>query len=111
MQKFAGARKCEARASPPMSGRRGRRDLTIAEPRIHRVARVAVAALPVGIRLLSEILEDVARAASRGLAVVDHRAQLRLVALPTLLVIGEIRTQIHLREPLGQPLPAAAAIL
>src|SRR5262249_5210307 len=40
-------------------------------PARHLVARVAVVAAPVAIDILAEVLEDVARATSRGLTVVD----------------------------------------
>src|SRR5690606_26013148 len=80
-------------------------------PAGHLVAGVAVAASPVGVALLAEVLEDVARAALRGLAEADHRAELLLVAGPALLVVGEVGAQVHLGELPAQPLPAPAAML
>src|SRR5438270_12692934 len=52
------------------------------------LAPVAVPALPLGLDVLAEIVEDEPRAALRALAVVDHRAQLRPILDPALLVVG-----------------------
>src|SRR5205823_9824092 len=81
-------------------------------PLRHRVARVAVAALPVRLDILAEILENEPRAALCRLTVLHHGAKLGAVLQTTRLVIGEVRAQVDRCQPLGrQPLPASTAIL
>src|ERR1044071_4269921 len=93
----------------PAGSRRPALDL----PQRHGVAGVAVAAPPVALHLRAEVLEDEARAAARGLREVDHRLELRLVARAALLVVGEVRAEVHLGEAPApvEPLPVAAAVL
>src|SRR5438128_381208 len=80
-------------------------------PLLHGVARVAVAAPPVVLHILAEVLEDEPRAAARRLREVDHGLQLRLVARAALLVVGEVGAQVDLREALAEALPLQAAVL
>src|SRR3982751_513677 len=77
-------------------------------PAGHRVARVAVAALPLGFHILAEVIEDESRAALRRLTILNHRAQLGAILQPARLVVGEIRAEIDGRESLRrQALPAS----
>src|SRR4051794_2671147 len=81
-------------------------------PLRHRVAGVAVPALPIGVHVLAEVVENEARAALRGLTVLHHSTQLRAILDATRLVVGEIGAEIDGGHPLiGQSLPAPAAVL
>src|SRR5687768_9011010 len=87
-----------------------RRDLS-REPGRHRVARIAVLARPRFVDLLAEVLEDEPRAAARRLAERHDRVELRLVLGAALLVIEQVRAQVHGREVAAKALPFPAAML
>ena len=76
-----------------------------------RIARVAIVAAPIGRHFLAEVLEDVARAALRRLAELNHRAELLLIHRAPLLVVLQIRAQIHRAEIVAEPLPLPATML
>src|SRR5690348_15859227 len=80
-------------------------------PLRHRVAPVAIAALPVRLNLLAEVFEDESSAALRALAVLHHCSKLRSVLHTPRFVVGEVSAEIDRCEPLGgKTLPATAAI-
>src|SRR6185312_10873801 len=70
-----------------------------------------IAAMPLGIDLLAEVLEDESRPTLRALAVADHRTELRAILRATFLVVREIGAQVDRRQAILQTLPASAAIL
>src|SRR5215217_1361202 len=74
-------------------------------------AGVAVLALPIGLDVFAEVLENEPRAALGALTVVDHRAELGAVLNAALLVIGEVGAQVDRRQFALQPLPASSPVL
>ena len=76
-----------------------------------RIARVAIVAAPIGRHFLAEVLEDVTRAALRRLAELNHRAELLLIHRAPLLVVLQIRAQVHRAQIVAEPLPLSAAVL
>src|SRR4051812_4202081 len=81
------------------------------EDNVHSVARITVAALPVGVDLLPKVLEDVPRSALSSLTELDHRAQLLLVHRAALFVVLQVGAQIHGAQVLSEALPLSAAVL
>ena len=75
------------------------------------VAGVTVSASPIGIDFLTEMFEDVTRAALNGLAELDHRPELFLVHRAAFLIVLEISAQIDGTKVLPQALPLSAAML
>src|SRR5688572_2017388 len=74
-------------------------------------AHVALRARPHVVHRLTEVLQDVACTALRGLAIGDHGAELGAILRAALLVIREVRAEIDVRHALiAGALPQAAAI-